>query len=211
MIDAALHIIKRYRQLLTLSHETCEHRFTELIDPMYRDAQSVFQDYTALHLDLIVQLFTQQDVCEVITWIETRRLDFLPLCTQMRALTLACDMGAPNGNDALGKFHHGMISLIRGCAAFVDEQDVPREAYGYSGPTVLHQLYTTSQAPLPLHRGVYVDTAKKHFQALEHAWEDAVEGYAAIKYHYQASQKRMAGCKSAVTNSVNHGGAQREG
>ena len=55
--------------------------------------------------------------------------------------------------------------------------------------TLLHQLRSHLQNRLPADRSLCIDVAKKHFEAMERAWEDAVEGYAAMKFAIQAAKR----------------------
>ncbi|MDH3604707.1 MAG: hypothetical protein OEU26_34310 [Candidatus Tectomicrobia bacterium] len=182
MIETTLHIMERFELLLTLCDRLGDPGFMQLIEAMYRDAESVFYDSTSLHLDLIVQLYRHHEADEMITWLEAQRTAFFPLLMKVRALAPGGGADQRHGSSALGTFQHGIVGLMCGCAALVDEQSVQLERYGYSGPTVLALLYAQSPTPLPYYRTLYVDSAKKHFQVLERAWEDVVEGYAGIKY-----------------------------
>jgi hypothetical protein len=87
------------------------------------------------------------------------------------------------------KLKQGMLGLMQGSVNLVEEYVVPLGRYGYSGPTLLHQLYSQVRSPVPAERSAYVDIAKKQFQAIERAWEEAVEGYAALKFALQAARR----------------------
>lgn len=183
MIETALQVMERLGYLLTLDESVQEPRLAQLIEPLYRDTERLVQDYTLLYMDLIAQLYTHDDVSAVIKWLEVQRMELIPLRVKVQTFMAKSRPGQCNGNSAIGKFQHGIMSLIQGCVSFVKEDCERFDAYRYNGPMVLDQLYAKSQDPLPLHRTLYVNTAKKQFQALERVWEDAVEGYAAIKFH----------------------------
>ena len=187
MIQAALQVADRLATLLPWQGEQDEAVFTGVIDPMYRDAESVVYDYSSLHLDLIMQIHTHAEVDGIIHWLEGHRLDFMPLRMKVRSLGAYNDHR--HGRGALLKFKQGMLGLVQGSVSLVEAHDVPLGRYGYSGPTLLHQLYSHLQSSLPVNRSLYVDIAKQQFQAIERAWEDAVEGYAALKFALQTARR----------------------
>jgi hypothetical protein len=191
MIDAALQVADRLAILLPLQDQPDETVFTGLIDPMFRDAESVVSDYTSLYLDLIMAIYTQAEEDGIIHWLEAHRIDFMPLRIKVRALAAYNPSDDPrrHGNDAMVKLKQGMLGLMQGSVNLVEEYVVPLGRHGYRGPTLLHQLYGQVGSPVPAERSVYVDIAKKQFQAIERAWEDAVEGYAALKFALQAARR----------------------
>jgi hypothetical protein len=191
MIDAALQVADRLAILLPLQDQPDETVFTGLIDPMFRDAESVVSDYTSLYLDLIMAIYTQAEEDGIIHWLEAHRIDFMPLRIKVRALAAYNPSDDPrrHGNDAMVKLKQGMLGLMQGSVNLVEEYVVPLGRYGYRGPTLLHQLYSQVGSPVPAERSAYVDIAKKQFQAIERAWEKAVEGYAALKFALQAARR----------------------
>jgi hypothetical protein len=191
MIQAALQVADRLSTLLHGQGEPNETVFTGVIDPMFRDAESVVYDYTSLHLDLIMELYTQTEAAGVIHWLEGQRLDFLPLCVKVRELAAqnASDRHHTHANAAMVKFRQGILGLMQGSVSLVEGDEVPLERFGYSGPTLLHQLYSQFHSPLSVNRSLCVEIAKKQFQAIERAWEHAVEGYAALKFAMQATKR----------------------
>jgi hypothetical protein len=191
MIQAALQVADRLATLLPLQGEQDEIVFTGLIDPMFRNAESVVYDYTSLHLDLIVEIYSHAEIDDIIHWLEGHRIDFIPLCIKVRDLSSQHASGYSNrqGNEAIMKIKQGMLGLLQGSVSLVEAHVVPLGKYGYSGPTLVQQLYSQLQSTLPVDRSLYVAIAKKQFQAIERAWEDAVEGYAALKFALQAARR----------------------
>jgi hypothetical protein len=191
MIQAALQVADGLATLLPLQGEHDESVFTDLIDPMFRDAESVMYGYTSLYLDLIMEIYSQTEEDGIIHWLERHRIDFMPLCRKVRALTAHNASGHHNsyGNEAIVKFKQGMLGLMQGGVSLVEAYVAPLGRYGDDAPTLLHQLYSRLQSPLPANRSLYVDIAKKQFRAIERAWEDAVEGYAALKFALQAAKR----------------------
>ena len=191
MIHAAVQVADRLTTLLPLQGEQDETVFTGLIDPIFRDAESVVYGYTSFYLDLIMAIYSHAEEDGIIQWLEVHRNDFMPLRIKVRALSahVASDHHKRHGNDAIGKLKQGMLGLMQGSVSLVEEYVVPLARYGYSGPTLLHQLYNQLRSPFPTDRSVYVDIAKKQFQATERAWEEAVEGYAALKFALQAARR----------------------
>jgi len=191
MIQAALQVADGLSTLLHWPGEPTEAMFTDLIDPMYRDAESVVYDYSSLHLDLIMEIYTNTEAAGILHWLEEQRIDFLPLCVKVRELTAQStpDYRMSYESEAVDKFQQGVLGVLQGNVSLVEGQKVPLERYGYQGPTLLHELYSQLQSPSSVNRSLYVEIAKKQFQAIERAWEHAVEGYSALKYTIQAARR----------------------
>jgi hypothetical protein len=191
MIQAALQVADRLATLLPLQGEQDETVFTDLIDPMFRDAESVVYDYTSLYLDLIMAIYSQAEETGIIQWLEAHRIDFMPLRIKVRSLAAygEADHHHLHSNEALVKLKQGILGLMQGSVSLFEEYIIPLGQYGYRGPTLLYQLYHQVKSPLTADRSLYIDIAKKQFQAIERAWEEAVEGYAALKFALQASRR----------------------
>jgi hypothetical protein len=191
MIQAALQVADRLTALLPLRGEQDETVFTSVIDPMFRDAESVVYDYTSLYLDLIMAIYSQDEEVGIIQWLEAHRIDFMPLRIKVRSLAAYSQTNHHHlhSNEALMKLKQGMLGLMQGSVSLVEDYVIPVGQYGYRGPTLLHQLYNQCKSPLTADRSLYIDIAKKQFQAIERAWEEAVEGYAALKFALQASRR----------------------
>ena len=92
MIDAGVRIIDRLIELITVKEKNKEKRFNNLIEPLYRDAEVIVKDYTDLFMGLIKRLESSAEVAEVITWIEDRRMLYLPIRIKVRALLRELDL-----------------------------------------------------------------------------------------------------------------------
>jgi len=191
MIQAALQVADRLAILISRREEPDEKTFTDVIEPMFRDAESVVYDYASLHLDLIMQIYTHDERDAIIHCLERYRLDFMPLGIQVKTLVAKAVIHHSYGhhNKSIMKFKQGILGIMQGIIRLVEEPTLPLKNYGYIGPTLIHQLYKEPQGSLLDDRSPYVDIAKKQHQAIERAWEDAVEGYAAMKFAFQAARR----------------------
>jgi hypothetical protein len=191
MIQVGLHVTDRLATLLSWQGEQDEKVFTGLIDPMYRDAESMVYDYTSLYLDLIMQIYCQDEVDGMIHWLERHRISFMPLRVKIRALEVPKTFGHDHGhtNKAMVKFKQGMLGLMQGSVSLVEDGDTPLGKYGYNGPTLLRQLYSHLHHSLSDHRRLYLDIAKKQFQAIERVREEVIESYAVLKFAHQATKR----------------------
>ena len=79
MVDIGLSVLDRLIQLLTVRERNREKYFQQFIEPLYKDAEGIVNDYTALFGELIERLGNTDSPNEVIAWIEQRRLKMLPL------------------------------------------------------------------------------------------------------------------------------------
>ena len=191
MIQTALQVADRLAALIPRREEPDEKTLTEVIEPMFRDAESVVYDYASLHLDLIMQIYTHDERGIIINWLERYRFDLTPLGVQVRDLAIQSESHHhyDHQHKAITQFKEGMMGVIQGIVRLVDDPILNLKSYGYIGPTLLHQLYNERQSSLLDDRSPYVDIAKKQHQAIERAWEDAVEGYAALKFALQADRR----------------------
>ena len=191
MIQAALQVADRLAILISRREEPDEKTLTDLIEPMFRNAESVVYDYTSLHLDLIMQIYTHDERDSIIHWLERHHLDFMSLCAKVRVLGVqnVNRHDGANRHQAIEKFKQGMLGIMQGIIRLFEEPILPLKTYNYSGPILLNQLYNQLQSPLLDDRSPYVDIAKKQLQAIERAWEDVVEGYAALKFAFQAARR----------------------
>ena len=63
-----------------------EKYFQQFVEPLYKDAEAVVNDYVALFGELIELLKKADSTEDVVAWIELRRLKMLPLRIKIRAL-----------------------------------------------------------------------------------------------------------------------------
>ena len=89
MVDIAMlgvGVLDRLIQLLTVDRRNREKYFEQFIEPLYKDAESVMNDYVGLFTELIGLLKKTDSTEEVIEWIEQRRSKMLPMRIKVRAL-----------------------------------------------------------------------------------------------------------------------------
>lgn len=190
MLDNALNLTARLKQPLTPFETPLTPWFEELIEPIYDDGEQMVQDHTSRYLELIVQLHAHSDAGQVIEWLEAQRAEQLSLRLAVRMLETREDVTACQLGQAVSHFRRGMVGLMQGHIAFVENDCSRLRAYRHQGPTLLGQLYQTAQEPLAGHRQHYIETAKQQFQAFEQTWEDAVEAFARIKTYCREAAKK---------------------
>ena len=177
MIDSALKLIDRLLQLVKVREDNRAKRFKNIIEPMYQDAQSIMDDYNALFKELITKLETEEDVAPIIQWLETRRLEMVPVRIKTRAF-----LGTLRFREnELDKFNKGIWGLMKGGITITEEGHVPMQEYGWGDHTVLDLLYMWSDRPVAVERERYIQHAKEQLAAIQRAWQDVNEGYAELK------------------------------
>jgi hypothetical protein len=72
MLELGISIVDRLIQLLALSERNRKERFHEFIDPLYKDAEVIVNDYFKLFGELIVRLKSAKSAEDVIDWIENK-------------------------------------------------------------------------------------------------------------------------------------------
>jgi type II secretory pathway component PulK len=114
MVDIAMlgvGVLDRLIQLLTVDRRNREKYFEQFIEPLYKDAESVMNDYVGLFTELIGLLKKTDSTEEVIEWIEQRRSKMLPMRIKVRALLDNNTVNPKKGDYLLDSttpgLHHG--------------------------------------------------------------------------------------------------------
>ncbi len=152
MLDTALNLTARLKQPLAPFETPLASWFEELIEPIYDHGERMVEDHTWLYLDLIVQLHSHSDASQVIEWLEAQRAQQLSLRLAVRMLETQEDVTPCQLGDAVAGFRRGMVGLMQGYIAFVENDCSRLRAYGHQGPTLLGQLYKTSQESFTVNR-----------------------------------------------------------
>jgi len=130
MVDIGLSIVDRLIQLLTIRQRNREAYFNQFIEPLYRDAEGVVNDYVALFGDLIELLKKADSTEEVIAWIEQRRLKMLSLRMKMRALLDNNTVDPDKVPEASRMFVQGLWGVMKGGISLVEDGHTPMLEYG---------------------------------------------------------------------------------
>ncbi len=181
MLDTALNLTARLKQPLAPFETPLAAWFEELIEPIYDQGERLVQDHTSQYLELIVQLHTHSDVQQVIEWLEAQRAQQLSLRLAVRMLEAKEEVTPCQLGQAVTQFRLGMVGLMQGYIALVENDSSRLQAYPHQGQTLLGHLYKTANEALTDNRNPYIETAKQQFKAFEKTWEDAVEAFAKIK------------------------------
>ena len=178
MIDTAKNVIDLFIQLFTIKERNKEKYFNNYIEPLYKDAELIANDYFGLFNELLSRLETEEEVYDIIKWIEERRMSFLLIRVKVRALLKVFDI---QKEKSMNKFQKGVWGLMKGGLSFVEEGHSRMGEYGAMDHTVLDLLYAWSQQPISNNRARYLKNARQQLNAIERAWQDVAEGYAELK------------------------------
>lgn len=182
MVDAAVKIVDRLIQLLSLQERNREKYFQNFVDPLFHDAELVVHDYIALFRELISQLEKGDSVSEIVKWLEERRLELLPVRIKLRAFLTHMSYDRQRKLEAsMDRFQKGIWGLMKGGLSLVEEGHSQLSEYGWQDHTVLDLLYLWSQQPIAENRSRYIANAKAQLACIEEAWKDVSEGYARLK------------------------------
>jgi len=182
MVDIGLSVLDRLIQLLTVRERNREKYFQQFIDPLYKDAEGIVNDYVGLFGELIELLTNADSTEEVVAWIEQRRLKMLPLRIKVRALLENNAVDSEKVPEAYRLFVQGLWGVMKGGISLVEEGHTPMREYGWGDHTVLDLLKSFSQrSPASHYRERYIRSARRQLLAIEAAWKDATKGYAVLK------------------------------
>ena len=182
MVDVGLSIVDRLIQLLTVRERNREKYFHQFIEPLYKDAEGIMNDYVTLFGELIELLKHADSTEEVVAWIEQRRLKMLPLRIKVRVLLANNAVDPDKVPDAYRLFVQGLWGVMKGGVSLVEAGHTPMWEYGCGDHTVLDLLKILSQmSPASRYRELYIKSARHQLSAIETAWKDAANGYAVLK------------------------------
>ena len=183
MVDIALSVVDRLIQLLTVRERNREKYFQQFIEPLYRDAEGIVNDYVSLFGELIELLKNSDSTEDVIAWIEQRRLKMLPLRIKERALLENNAVDPERVPEAYRMFVQGLWGVMKGGISLVEKGHTPMGEYGCGDHTVLDLLTIFHQmSPASRYRERYIKNARRQLLAIETAWKDAAKGYAVLKH-----------------------------
>ncbi len=136
----------------------------------------------------------------MIEWLEAQRAEQLSLRLAVRMLEMREDVTPCQLGEAVAVFRMGMVGLLQGYIALVENDSSRLRAYRHQGPTLLlASSIKTAQEPLVDNRNQYIETAKRQYQAFEQTWEDTVEAFARIKTYCREAAKHAAPQPDEVT------------
>lgn len=182
MIDATVNIIDRLIQLINVGEANNEKYFLNFVEPTYNDAELIINDYINLFRELIVKLERNDNVLDVIKWLEMRRYELLPVRTKVRSFLGSMDSNRVTSVEkSMDKFQKGIWGVLKGGLSLVEEGKAPLSEYGWHDHTVLDLLYYWSQQPVSENRNRYIENAKAQLSCIELAWKDVTDGYKELK------------------------------
>jgi hypothetical protein len=184
MIDVGVSIVDRLIQLLTVRERNREKYFHTFIEPLYKDAEGIMNDYIALLGELIELLETADPIESVAVWIEQRRLKMLPLRDKVRALLENRAIDPDRVPEAYESFVRGLWGVMKGGVSLIEGGHAPMHEYGWGDHTVvdLLRIFAGSElSPASRHRRRCIQSARQQLRAIQTAWKDVVRGYAVLK------------------------------
>jgi hypothetical protein len=195
MIEAAaISIIDRLIQLLTLKERDREKFFNNFVEPLYRDAEPVAKDYMGLLAELSHRLEKAESINDLIPWLEERRTSYQAVRMKIRAVLknpLFEEKGPVREPTPLLRFTTGIWALMRGGTSLVDNSSdgggyLRMPEYGYINHTILALLerirYVSGVDVIENSRKADLLRKVRDQQfAIESAWADVVRGYAELK------------------------------
>jgi hypothetical protein len=182
MLELGVSIVDRLVQLLALRERNRKEYFHEFIDPLYKDAEVIVNDYFRLFGELIVRLKGADSADEVIDWIEQRRQDMRSVRIKVRELLKDASFSAGKVPEEYRVFARGLWGVMKGGASLVEDGHAQLWEYGMGDHTVLDLMRIFSRnSSIDDHRERYIRNARQQLSALESAWKDTTKGYSKLK------------------------------
>lgn len=201
VIDSALRVIDYLIKLLDSRKQDRRQEFEALVEPLFTDAEAVAKDYFQVLSELIRRIEQAKDLSPIITWLEERRVAYLPVRMKIRAYLLRFSHRSLNGlgseikSNSKGiqdKFITGIQAMLVGGLSLVEDGHIGVTG-GIPRHTLLDILIWDATKPFDPVKGTLLDRARRQEDALHKAWEDVVAGYAErkAKAYGLKSRKKM--------------------
>src|SRR6185437_10488413 len=122
MAAAAISLIDRLIQLLSVREKNRERYFKNFIEPLYIDAEKIAADYMKLLIELIHRIDDSGNGREIVEWLEVRSVDLQPVRVKIRAMIKDGSMQEQADSDEwVGLFCKGLWGLLRGSISSVSD------------------------------------------------------------------------------------------
>jgi hypothetical protein len=202
LLSDAVNLLDHLVRLSRSREESKRKLFLEFIEPMYRDVEKIAQDYIELFNELINHLQEEENVTELIKWIEERRVKLHPLRIKTRSLLvefpeLRHQSAERSKVPALLLFRRSIWGLMKGGLSLVEEGHADLHEYGWGNHTVLDFLYNLPRrypSPRVTYAQAFTDSkprlivlARGQLECVKQAWKDTTIAYARLKKDYLAS------------------------
>jgi len=178
MIDLTLglKLIDYLVKLFEKEGEARKKYLDRVIEPAYRAAEQVYQDYLSMLAEISDLISSGASREAIILHIEKLRIRLLPVRIRLRQLL------QNYGFDGVGetKFEKGVWGLLRGGYATLEDNHTYRNQYVlYQGHTLLDVLHMidTFRPRAKADRKVWADAVNLQRQTIDRAWAQATEGY----------------------------------
>ncbi|HEX3989225.1 MAG TPA: hypothetical protein VHZ30_07320, partial [Verrucomicrobiae bacterium] len=111
-----LQLIEKLTKFAELREKTREKFVDRYVEPMYEDAQTIYQDYSGLLREIRMKIERAKKVGPLLKYLEEKRRVNLPTRTKIRAL-----MNQRVTKKNLTRFEVGVLGLMSGSMTGLDE------------------------------------------------------------------------------------------
>jgi hypothetical protein len=198
VIDPTLRLIDYLIKLVDARKLDNRHDFETLIEPVFKDAETVAKDYFQVLSELIRRIEKAEDIPPVIRWLEERRVAYLPVRMKMRAYLRGFSQRSLDGlgnevkpqvKGLQDKFTSGIQALLSGGLSLVEDGHIGVPG-GISRHTLLDILIWDASKPFHSVKGSILERARRQEVAIHEAWADVVEGYTDLKAKAYGKKRR---------------------
>ena len=181
MLDLFGQLISRFIQLAEIKTENRREYFDRYVEPTYQLAEAVYRDYIALLRDLELHIKREKSLEAIVRFLETRRLECLPIRMKLRAIMEERKRWEPK-ND----FELGVWGLMYSSIGSFDVETRPLLGGDHvdSGHTILDVMnwivLSGQQRVCPI-RDELLRVVRKIESRLNLDWQLTVEGYARLQ------------------------------
>lgn len=201
MIDQILQsLVDRVIQLQKYREENVRRLFDTFIEPIYRDAEAVSIDYMEVLAALVVKLDSEdEDIPEILRWLELRRSNLVGVRTRLRALLFEggvemslfpATLVKKFTNPLVMNFIEGITGVLTGCLSLTESGHIRIGAYpfekfdiyGDTGHTLIDifESFSARDKPKPFKR-LLAHNARRQQTAVAKSWAQVVQARNEIK------------------------------
>lgn len=180
MVEVGIALVDNLYKIFSIKTKHDEKYFYSFIEPMFKDAEMVMNNYTSLLNELISKLEMDEEMISIIKWLRLKRIEFQPLRMKMRVLLEQKSYKI----ELAEEFQKGIWGLLKG--------GLQLSSYGHYGMygrigvkdhTILDlvTIFSEYKGKNQEKRERYIRIAKDQLQNIENAWVDVVTGYVLLK------------------------------
>lgn len=178
MIDSFTKLLSGLTKLVEAREKNREKFVARYVEPVYRDAESIYIDYSSLLREIRAKVKRGKKIAPILKYLKEKRQENLPTRTKVRAL-----LKNRLDQKKLTRFERGIWGLMMGSVTAFDKGHCSFQPIFWGDHTILDvadyfsscegETYITQEI-----RRKMLNFVGRQIDGIDHAWSEVVAGYA---------------------------------